>query len=101
MFATTTEVLQVAASIAGGQKPSLNEETGYSRIVEEHIKSPNPLFYLNIAQVRRAVEENLDAESLQQYNEEVATFLEPLNTLLFAAGTETEVGRATFVVTVK
>ena len=101
MLATTTEVLQGAASIAVDQKSSLSQEHDYYRIIEDHLKSPNPLFYLNIAQVRLAVEDTLDAQSLQQYNEKVAPFLDPLNTLLFAADTSTKIQRASLVVTVK
>ena len=93
--------MELAGATSEGREDSLAEESKYTRGVKELSKATNPLVYLDIAGIRDAVVDALEAEELEEYREEVEPFVGPLEAFLLGGESSGDVGRVTITVTIE
>ncbi len=100
VVATTASSLQVVASVQEGRGNALDADGEYSRLLKDVSGPLNPIFYADVGQIVDGVTAILDPEEREDYEENVAPFIQPLRAFLLTAETRPEgVSRVYFTLT--
>ena len=98
---STRESLATAIDVQKGREPPLSGEPEFSRLLDLTPESRNSLLYLNIRGLVNSVVDGLSSEAKEDYQEEVAPFVEPLKVFLSTAETSEERTTFTLVLTIE
>ena len=87
--------------VQNGDEDSLANESEFSRVVEMAPEGKNALFFLNLQEIREAIESPMDPADRNEYGESVAPYVEPMRAFLAGAETNEETTTFTFVITIE
>ena len=101
VLGTTKDALRTVVEVQNGDEESLFDESEFSRVMEMAPEGKNASFFLNIKELREAIETPLEPVDRDSYRENVAPYVEPMRAFLVGAETNEETTTFTFVITIE
>ncbi len=101
VIGTTKASLQQAVAAKRGDIPSLLETSAFSRPLEAAEGSTDFLIYANIKKIVKAGLDQVSETDREQYEEEAAPFVQPLEAFLFGVSTDDDISTFSTVITIE
>lgn len=101
VIGTTLESLKGAVDALQGDIPTLRESSAFTRPLTAVGKAPEFMLYGNIARIVEAALDQADETALDEYADDVAPFLDPLEALLVGASLDEDLFTFSMVLTVE
>ena len=101
VLGTTKDALRTVVEVQNGDETSLFAESEFARLLEMVPEGKNALFFLNIKEIREAIESPMEPVDRDQYREGVSPYVEPMRAVLVGTETNEETTTFTFVITIE
>ncbi|MQF48970.1 DUF3352 domain-containing protein [SAR202 cluster bacterium AC-647-N09_OGT_505m] len=101
VLGTTKDALRTVVKVQSGDENSLFDESEFSRVTKMVPEGKNDLIFLNVKEIREAIETPMDPVVREQYRESVAPYVEPMKAFILGTETNEEITTFTFVITIE